>query len=362
MGGSILFYVSSHGFGHATRCIVLIEELKRRGVSVMARTAGSLAWLFEQSGVSFSAARRPPDEGMIQANALDVDLERTLRHHEALGAEWDQRVGEEAGVIAASGARLVVCDAPPLALAAAHRAGVPAVVVSNFSWDWIFACYAERQPSFSPVARRYAEAYARAKAAFRLQMSCPMPALAGAEEAPLLARRSSLDRAAARRALGLEEGDERPVVLVSFGGIKVLETDMRRSEDLSDFFCLGFTERPRGLKTEWLRLPVRSSKPHVDVVAACDVVLGKPGYGTFSEALAHRKPCLYVPRPDFPEAACLVEAMSRWGRLVALSRRDFEEGRWRAALEKTLESSAPWAEVDLGGETFIASRLTELLE
>ena len=36
----------------------------------------------------------------------------------------------------------MVADIPPLAFAAAHRLGLPAVGVTNFSWGWIYAPYA----------------------------------------------------------------------------------------------------------------------------------------------------------------------------------------------------------------------------
>ena len=37
--------------------------------------------------------------------------------------------------------RLVIADAPPLGCAAAAAAGIPSVVVSNFTWDWIYQAY-----------------------------------------------------------------------------------------------------------------------------------------------------------------------------------------------------------------------------
>ena len=130
---------------------------------------------------------------------------------------------------------------------------------------------------------------------------------------------------------------------------------------MTDFLCVGFTDRPRGLKTDWIHVPLRSKTEHVDVMAACDAVIGKPGYGTFAEALVHRKPFLYVPR-DFPEVPCLVAEMSRLGRAAPLPRPDFETGRWRPALEALLESSGAWTDLPLDGDEFIASRLAEFVK
>ncbi len=67
-------------------------------------------------------------------------------------------------------ARFVVSDAPPLACAAADAAGTPAVVVTNFTWDWIYEGYAAQlagAPGLLPAIRT---AYRHAEAAWRLPM------------------------------------------------------------------------------------------------------------------------------------------------------------------------------------------------
>ena len=42
-----------------------------------------------------------------------------------------------------------------------------------------------------------------------------------------------------------------------------------------------------------------------DILGAADVMIGKIGYGTVSECLAHLCPLLYIPRVDWPEQSRL---------------------------------------------------------
>ena len=55
------------------------------------------------------------------------------------------RVDAEAAFLRDERVDLVVADIPPLGLAAARRAGVPGIGVSNFTWDWIFSAYPDTE-------------------------------------------------------------------------------------------------------------------------------------------------------------------------------------------------------------------------
>ena len=59
------------------------------------------------------------------------------------------------------------------------------------------------------------------------------------------------------------------------------------------------------------------------------MVLGKLGYGTCSEVVAHQKPLIYVPRSLFIEQQGLLQnLMKPFGRVLEMSRDEFEKGAW----------------------------------
>ena len=103
----------------------------------------------------------------------------------------------------------------PLAFAAAADAGVPAVAIGNFTWDWIYEHYHEQTaaaPDRLPVIRN---AYATADRAWRLPMAGGFASFPRVVDAPLVARHARRTPAETRRALGLPA--DRPLALVSFG-------------------------------------------------------------------------------------------------------------------------------------------------
>ena len=75
-----------------------------------------------------------------------------------------------------------------------------------------------------------------------------------------------------------------------------------------------------------------------DVLASCDAILTKPGYGTFAEAACAGVPVMYVPRGDWPEAPYLVDWLQRHGVAMEVGAGRLRDG----ALHGTLE--ALWAE------------------
>jgi hypothetical protein len=87
--------------------------------------------------------------------------------------------------------------------------------------------------------------------------------------------------------------------------------------------------------------PPGSSYPFAELLAACDAVLTKPGYGTFVEAACNGVPVLYLPRDDWPEEHPLVDWMQQHGRIAAVHRADLLAGRVHARLQALWQLPAP---------------------
>ncbi len=63
-------------------------------------------------------------------------------------------------------------------------------------------------------------------------------------------------------------------------------------------------------------------------IAASDALIGKIGYGTVSECLAHGKPLVFVRRDYFNEEPFLRRLLQIHHAAVEIRRRDFSEGNW----------------------------------
>jgi len=324
----VVFYISGHGFGHASRDIELIRELRARrpDARVLVRTSVP-GWLFAPvAGAAVDIQALDTDTGLVQIDSLHFDEEETARQAARFYAGFAHRIAIEAELIRGVRADLVVGDIPPLACAAAERAGVPSIALANFTWDWIYSIYSSFDrlaPDVVPAIRR---AYAAATLALRLPLHGGFePMSAVTRDIPFIARRSTRDPADTRRLLGLT-GD-RPIVLPSFGGYAVdlpMET-LRRADRFTLIECLG--EPPAGLLYQ-------------DLVAAADVVVSKPGYGIVSECVANDTALLYTSRGRFIEYDLFVAEMPRILRCRYLSQEDLFAGRWADAIDALMAQPA----------------------
>src|SRR4051812_11326539 len=202
----IVWYVSGHGFGHASRDVEIVNAIRQRAPDcrVVLRTEVA-PWLLHGSAERpIDVQRSEVDTGMAQVDSLTIDHALTAQRAAAFYATFDARVEAEARAVSALDATLVVGDIPPLAFAAAARAGVPSVAVGNFTWDWIY----EGAPRFEALAPgvvpRIREAYAMATLALRLPFHGGFtPMLSVTRDIPLVARASERGRDELRRVLGL---------------------------------------------------------------------------------------------------------------------------------------------------------------
>ena len=320
----VVFYISGHGFGHASRDIEVIRTVcaLRPETRVIVRTAVP-RWLFapiESATVSIQALET--DTGLAQIDSLTFDEDETVKQAARFYADFDRRVAIEAEFLRGVGATLVVGDIPPLACAAAARAGLPSVALGNFTWDWIYGIY----PAFDRIAPSVIPAIRRAYASTTLALRLPLhggfePMVAVTRDIAFIARTSARDPADTRRQLGIDS--DRPVVLASFGGYGVqLPLEALRQSDRFTFIE-PMREPPPGLKYE-------------DLVAAADVVVSKPGYGIVSECVANGTALLYTSRGRFIEYDLFVAEMPNLLRCRYLSQEDLLAGRWAGAIDALL--------------------------
>jgi L-arabinokinase len=373
----LVFYVSGHGFGHAARIVEVINALaaRRPGLRIQVRTAAA-RWLFDLTArVPIELEAVEVDVGVVQIDSLRPDIPATLARAAAFYRALDARAEAEASTLRRLGARLVVADLPPLALAAAHRAGVPAVALGNFTWDWIYEDYVRPAGNAAWLLARIREVHALAEEAWRLPMHGGFAGFRRVRDLPLIARRSSRAPAETRAALGLDVA--RPAVLVSFGGYGLSGLPLDEVAGRGRFTVLTTAEprpgaaggaRPLVRRTPGGAVVVDEAELYArgfryeDLVAAADIVVTKPGYGIVAECVANGTAMLYTDRGPFAEYPVLVEALHRWQRAAFISHADLLAGHWDEPLAALLAAPVPVERPRLDGAAVAADWILARLD
>ena len=341
-----VYYISGHGLGHASRSIELIEALtrRRRDLRLVIRTSAH-PWAFDRiRGPRVDIRPAVTDPGAVQIDSLKLDEDETAKRAAEFYGELDRHVGAEAAFLRHLGAALVISDIPPLAIAAAHQAGIPSIAVANFTWDWIYAYYPQFERIAPGVIGAIASAYARATKALRLPIHGGFDSMtAVTRDIPFIARRSVRDPAETRSLLGLN--GRGPIVVSSFGGYS-LELPYARIARSGLTVLSPERHPPAGLRYE-------------DLVAAADVVVSKPGYGIVSECVANGAALLYTSRGRFAEYDVMVAEMPRLLRCRYLAPHDLLAGHWRDAIDALLAQPPPALQARVDGAAVAASMILD---
>lgn len=357
------YYITAHGYGHGVRSSDIIAALLERHPDVRVTVTTDLPEGFLRSRLPLADGRlvvRPGafDVGMVQKDSIRVDVDATLEDALELVDERGRLVDYEAEFLRGEGADLVVADIPSIPMESAAEAGIPAVAVGNFSWDWIYAPFRERHPGWARVIRLFEEGYGRAERLLKLPFSPAMPVFHRQTELPLLARPGRERRAELAAMTGADPGKR--WVLLSFTTLAWDEAALREVEGLRDweFFTvmpLSWPGHPR------IHAVDREAVGFSDVLASADVAVSKPGYGILSDCVANARTLVYAEREDFIEYPLLERELKRYLRNVHIPAADLYAGRLRAALEAAESAPAPCETLAAGGADiaadFLAARI-----
>ena len=355
----IAYYVTAHGYGHGGRSGDVLGALLAAHPAAQITVTTDLPESFLRSRLPFVDGRlrvRPGafDVGMVQKDSIRVDVDATLDEALELLAEREQLIDYEAEMLRGEGADLVVADVPAIPLEAAAEAGVPAVAVGNFSWDWIYAPYVARDPRWRDVIRAFADGYRQAKLLLKLPFSPEMAVFPQHVDVPLLAQPGRARRVEIVRWTGADPGKR--WVLLSFTTLAWDETALRAVERLDDveFFTVKPLDWPGRKNVHGLD---RATIKFSDVLASCDVVVTKPGYGILSDCVANAKPIVYAEREDFIEYPLLERELKRYLKNVHVPAADLYAGRLSRALAAIETAPQPRETLPGGG----AEKAAEIL-
>lgn len=351
----LAWFVSPHGFGHAARSAAIVEALGAAAPGLAVDFWTSVPeWFFAES-ISRPVGFRPLacDVGLVQRSPIAEDLEASLA---ALERFWAWAEGGGIDAVAAevrdSGAVAVVADIAPFGLAVARAAGLPSVLIENFTWDWIYEPLVALDSGFGPWTERLASLFADCDRHLQLTPCCRE--LPGAVAVPPVARRAQGDRGAVRDRLAVPPGDA--LVLVSFGGVAHrLEALAPLAERRGITFVLPGASDDERAEGNLRLLPHRSPVHHPDLVAAADLVVGKLGYSTVAEAVAAGSRMLYVPRPGFRESAVLEAFVEERLPSRAISPDSLADGSWVEQIPALLALPPAAAQPSLGAEIAAAA-------
>lgn len=331
----LLVCISAHGFGHVAQTAPVLNALHELvpDMLITVRSLAPLDHLRTRINVPFQYVREAGDIGMLMSSAMDVNVNGTAAAYQRLHRDWGLTVSNESRTLREIAPDFVLSNVGYLALAGAHRAGIPCAAMSSLNWGDVLDHYCGAISGTHQVVQQIRLSYANAGAFLRLTPGMPMPGLPNQLPIGPIAHAGRKRRDEINEFFGLNEEDK--LVLLSLGGF-----DTR----------LPMENWPRLPGVRWL-VPASWRSPHPDalvlealgmdfsdVLASCDALICKPGYGSFVEAACCGVPLLYASRPDWPETPDLAVWLAEHAAGTEVSRGRLEMGDFADELQALLDT------------------------
>ncbi len=301
---NIGYFISSHGFGHASRACAVIDKLgKYAHINFYIYTA-TPEWFFHNSlSVPFELIRIQTDVGLVQSTPFEEDIEKTIISLEKFLPFSNLHNDPITQLVSQNKLDIIICDISPIGLWVAERLGIPSVLIENFTWDWIYEQYLDRYPGLEKFISIFREIYQSPTVHFTCEPYCRLSE--NSIIAPPVFREPRSETKKIREQLGVREGEK--LILVTMGGIPIEYVEENKQLYVDDFkFLMPINNVKNIHKTRnIIYLPHNHSFFHPDLVNASDLVIGKLGYSTVAEVYSLGKPFLYIGRRSFRESKIL---------------------------------------------------------
>jgi hypothetical protein len=274
------------------------------------------------------------DIGLVQKSPFASDLPETLKLLDDFYPPDSGIIDRLSDMLEQRQSRLVVCDIAPLGIVAAKKAGIPCLLVENFTWGWIYEDYAAEHEGFLKHINYLKAVFSSVDHHIQTQPVCN-PRSADLMTTSPVSRKPRMPASVVRKKLNLS--DEAKVVLVTAGGIPSQFPSLERiSGDGGLFFLIPGATETIETQGNVILLPHRSGFFHPDLVNTSDVVVGKAGYSTLAEVYWAGVPFGYVSRSGFRESGPLARFIEQNMRGMAIPQEEFHEGSWISKIAKLL--------------------------
>lgn len=299
--------MSDPGYGHASRAIALIRELRRLSpkLSISVRTLMPASYIQNSLVPLAVEVTESVNDLILKFDAgLYCDVNYAYKENiERFSSKLGRILHEERRFFKKTRVDLIVSDIPAYPFYLASEMGIPSVAVASFLWSWFLQELLDASdPQVRDAVEKMNGFYKLATESFALPFSCDLSSLGNIQEVSLLVRKISRSPREIRKTLGYKESD---FVVFLTGGYTLpwpvitrkLPTILSESSKLK----LVLSSNASISDSDNVKKIPQSDMETQDYVAASDLVVSKPGHSIISEATAYRVPLILTLPTKHPE-------------------------------------------------------------
>lgn len=299
----IAFYISSHGFGHMTRCLSLIESLLKNteyNVYVVCdKKQNDFARIYLKNFKNRVVYKDLiTDIGLVnKANTLEVDKEALEKNLRNFINTWDFVVKEESEFLRKLDIKTIITDISPIGCIVGKKLSLPTVLISNFTWV--------EQYGYLNISKelidRFRLVYSYVNKFIKYDLCLPIECINADEvnEVSFVCRKIDESRV---QAIKEEYGES---IFITCGKSASLKSINLRNFKGTVFTTSGIDiNYSEGCNVVNLPIDVLDTQNYI---AASDIVITKAGWGTIAEAILGHTSLVLIERPSAKEDTFNIE-------------------------------------------------------
>ena len=293
---NIAFFISDHGFGHASRNIPIIRYIleANNDIRVIIKTGKNqgefIKELVRDFGDRVSYFFGTMDIGLVlMENSLDIDKEKLKAKVEEYINSFEEKVAKEIEFLDYNNVTLIISDIVPWIFKCSKKLNIPSILISNFTWIEIYKEYLPEE-----MCNKYRECYKLADKAlfYELYMEDMKEYFNEYEEISFCSREFDLVKADK-----IKNSFKKPIVYLSVGR----SVDLKDEIDVSNFNYDFIVTDGINLKGHNVYYLPKETPNTQDYLMASDFVISKAGWGTVSEAMLGKKKLALLSRDNVSE-------------------------------------------------------------
>ncbi|MCM1081975.1 MAG: hypothetical protein NC428_00715 [Clostridium sp.] len=290
------FYITNHGFGHASRNVPIIQKLLAQdseGLVYIKSDRDRCEFLKRNLGEKEDRIQYFEDcteTGLIlKTGKMEPDIENMRYVIEKDFLLWDMYIQREKDFMKRNKPDIIIADVICWAIKAAHDCGIKTLLIGNFSWAQMYKSFYDSS-IWEPYIRYYKladkaiwyEIHAKELEDYCSDYECVSMVSRAVNEAEVKKIRSLY---------------KKPIVFVSLGASAELEEKIDVEELPYDFVITRGVDL-KGSNVHVLPLKMINTP---DYIAAADYVIAKGGWSTVAEILLQGKKCALLFRGNNSE-------------------------------------------------------------
>ncbi len=295
----IIYYVTDHGLGHASRSVALIRELIKHEKRIIIRSNDDYDFL-KKSLPRLKIVKGQIDFGPVMSkNGMKIDLKRTEKKIASWLNNLPKLIDKEQKFLRKENPDLIISDISIMPLIVAKKCNLKSVVISSFIWN-------ETLPMNKKTKEFFKNCYQKSDLKIKLPFGSPMK-LENVVEIGLVAKKITSEKKEIRKKIGISSNKK--LVIFAISG-------MKKAIKVKENIHLLDISNYSNLKKIKKKLDLVEGQ---NLINASDLVICKCGYGFISEILSTGTPFRYVFDSNHKEAAFIHKNLVKIGLKNRLS-------------------------------------------